>query len=403
MKKIFALALLAAMVVPLSAQPKKAVLPEYKFTVVKENPITSVKNQNRSGTCWCFSTIGYIESEIIRQKGIKDTTQYPDLSEMFVVRNAYIDKAKKWMRMNGMINFAQGGSFGDVLNMTELYGAMPEEAYTGLNYGEEKHSHYEMADALEAYLKAVLARGQKNSKLSTAWLPGFVGILDAYLGPVPETFTYKGKSYTPKQWAKEMGIEPEKFINFTSYTHHPFYEWVTLEIPDNWAWTKSMNVPMEEMQELVDTALENGYNVMWAADVSEGGFKWRKGFAVLPDETEKDMTDSELARWVKLSDKDREDEKFNIKGPVKEKTVTQESRQKSFDNFETTDDHGMVIVGTAKDQEGNKYYKVKNSWDTNQIYDGYFYVSVPYFLEKTLGVGINSDAVPAKIAKKLPK
>ena len=164
-----------------------------------------------------------------------------------------------------------------------------------------------------------------------------------------------------------------------------------------------MNVPMEEMQELVDTALENGYNVMWAADVSEGGFKWRKGFAVLPDETEKDMTDSELARWVKLSDKDREDEKFNIKGPVKEKTVTQESRQKSFDNFETTDDHGMVIVGTAKDQEGNKYYKVKNSWDTNQIYDGYFYVSVPYFLEKTLGVGINSDAVPAKIAKKLPK
>lgn len=380
------------------AEPENPDSTGFTFTDIKINPTTPVKDQNKSGTCWAFSGLSTLEDDVLRKGGPE-----LDLSEMFVVRNAYIDKAKKWMRMNGMINFAQGGSFGDVLNMTELYGAMPEEAYTGLNYGEEKHSHYEMADALEAYLKAVLARGQKNSKLSTAWLPGFVGILDAYLGPVPETFTYKGKSYTPKQWAKEMGIEPEKFINFTSYTHHPFYEWVTLEIPDNWAWTKSMNVPMEEMQELVDTALENGYNVMWAADVSEGGFKWRKGFAVLPDETEKDMTDSELARWVKLSDKDREDEKFNIKGPVKEKTVTQESRQKSFDNFETTDDHGMVIVGTAKDQEGNKYYKVKNSWDTNQIYDGYFYVSVPYFLEKTLGVGINSDAVPAKIAKKLPK
>lgn len=369
------------------------------FTDVKINKTGPVKDQNKSGTCWAFSGVSTLEDNVMRKGGPE-----LDISEMWIVRNAYIEKAKKFMRMNGMINFAQGGSFGDVLNMTSDFGAMPEEAYPGLNYGEEKHSHYEMAEALEAYLRAVLARGTKNKKLTTAWLPGFEGILDAYLGPAPKEFKYKGKTYTPQQWSKEMGIEPEKFINFTSYTHHPFYEKFMLEIPDNWAWTESVNVPMEDMQRLVDTALEKGWTVMWAADVSEGGFKWTKGYAVLPAEKDqKDMTDTELSKWVKMSDKDRENQKFEIKGPVKEKEVTQESRQRTFDNFETTDDHGMVIVGTATDQEGNKYYKVKNSWDTNQIYDGFLYVSVPFFLEKTLGVGIHSDAVPSDIAKKIKR
>lgn len=368
----------------------------FKFTDVKINRTGSVKDQNKSGTCWAFSGLSTLEDNVMRKGGPE-----LDLSEMWVVRNAYIDKAKKFMRMNGMINFAQGGSWGDVLTMTELYGAMPEEAYTGLNYGEEKHSHYEMADALEAYLRAVLDRGQKNKKLTTAWLPGFIGILDAYLGKAPENFQYNGKTYTPLQWAREMKIEPENFVNVTSYTHHPFYTTFALEIPDNWAWSQSMNVPMEEMQQIVDNALDKGWTVMWAADVSEGAFKWKNGYALLPDDKDKkDMTDTELSRWVKLSDKDREDSKFDIKGPVKEKEVTQESRQKSFDNYETTDDHGMVIVGTATDQEGNKYYKVKNSWDTNQLYDGFLYVSMPYFLEKTLGVGVHKDAIPAAIAKK---
>ena len=371
----------------------------FTFTDIKINKTQSVKDQNKSGTCWAFSGLSTLEDAVN-----KNTGRDIDISEMYCVRNAYIDKAKKFMRMNGKVNFSQGGSFGDVLNMTALYGAMPEEAYPGLNYGEEKHSHYELEEALSAYLNAVLNRGQKNSKLSTAWLPGFIGILDAYLGKVPETFTYEGKTYTPKEWAKAMGIEPEKFTNYTSYTHHPFYEFCMLEIPDNWAWTESMNVPMADLQALTDYSLEKGYNVMWAADVSEGGFKWAKGYAVLPqDKDSKDMTDTELSRWVKLSDKDREKSKYDIKGPVKEKTVTQESRQKSFDNYETTDDHGMVIIGTAKDQEGNKYYKVKNSWDTNQIYDGYFYVSVPYVLEKTLGVGIYDGAVDPAVAKKIKK
>lgn len=368
----------------------------FTFTDVKINKTGSVKDQNKSGTCWAFSGVSTLEDNVLRKGGPE-----LDISEMFIVRHAYIDKAKKFMRMNGNITFAQGGSWGDVLNMTMQYGAMPEEAYTGLNYGEAKHSHYEMAEAMEAYLRAVLNRGQKNSKLTDAWLPGLIGILDAYLGPLPESFTYKGKTYTPQSWAKEMGLEPENFVNITSYTHHPFYESFILEIPDNWAWTRSMNVPMEEMQRIVDNALDNGWTVMWAADVSEGGFKWTKGYALLPDDKDtKDMTDTELSRWVKLSDKDRADAKFDIKGPIKEKTVSQESRQKTFDNFETTDDHGMVIVGTATDQEGNKYYKVKNSWDTNQIYDGYLYVSMPFFLEKTLGVGVHKDAIPADINKK---
>lgn len=406
MKKFITLALGAALSASAFASDYQAPAAEpqienpdstgFKFTDVKINKTGSVKDQNKSGTCWAFSGLSTLEDNVMRKGGPE-----LDLSEMFVVRNAYIDKAKKFMRMNGAINFAQGGSWGDVLNMTSLYGAMPEEAYSGLNYGEDKHSHYEMADALEAYLRAVLSRGTKNKKLTTAWLPGFIGILDAYLGKVPENFTYNGKTYTPSQWAKEMGLEPENFVNITSYTHHPFYENFILEIPDNWAWTESMNVPMEDMQRIVDNALDKGWTVMWAADVSEGGFKWNKGYALLPeDKDQKDMTDTELSRWVKLSDKDRESSRFDIKGPVKEKTVTQESRQKTFDNFETTDDHGMVIVGTAVDQEGNKYYKVKNSWDTNQLYDGFLYVSMPFFLEKTLGVGVHNDAIPADIRKK---
>lgn len=371
----------------------------FKFTDIKVLKTTPVKDQNKSGTCWAFSGISTLEEDVLRKGGPE-----LDLSEMFLVRNAYIDKAKKYMRLNGKINFAQGGSFGDVYTLTSLYGAMPEEAYTGLNYGEPKHSHYELADAMTAYLNAVLERGTKNNKLTTAWLPGFIGILDAYLGKVPETFSYNGKTYTPLSFAKEMGIEPEKFETYTSYTHHPFYQSFALEIPDNWQWLECINVPMEDLQAIVDNALDNGYTVGWAADVSEGAFKWTKGYAVLPAEkTEKDMTDTELSRWVKLSDKDREKSRFDIKGPVKEKTVTQESRQQTFDNFETTDDHGMVIVGTATDQEGNKYYKVKNSWDTNQIYDGFFYVSVPYFLEKTLNVSVREEAVPKAVKTKLKK
>ncbi|MDE5842390.1 MAG: C1 family peptidase [Muribaculaceae bacterium] len=367
----------------------------FVFTDVHILPNTPVKDQNKSGTCWAFAGISQLESDILRRGG-----EEIDLSEMFIVRNNYKEKARKYIRMGGKINFAQGGGFADVINALDDYGIVPEEAYAGLNYGEPKHSHYEMAAALEAYLDAILKN--PNKKLSTAWEAGFDGILDAYLGKIPETFTYKGKTYTPKEFAKALGLKGSDFTMLTSYTHHPFYQPFAIEIPDNWRWSESWNVPMDEFKQVLDAALDAGYTVGWAADVSEPTFKWREGVAVLPEERgEADMDGTELARWVKLSDSDREKEKNKVTGPRKERTITQEDRQKTFDNMETTDDHGMEIVGTATDQNGTRYYKVKNSWDTNQIYDGYFYVSEPYFLEKTIAISVHKDALPKEIAKKL--
>ena len=367
----------------------------FTFTDVKVNPTTSVKNQNKSGTCWSFSATSFVEEDVMRRGGPE-----LDLSEMFAVRNCYIDKAKKYIRTNGVTNFAAGGAATDVLYVADNYGVVPEEAYPGLNYGETKHVHGELDSVLKAYLDAV--KRNPNRKLSTAWLPGFIGILDAYLGEVPETFTVNGKTYTPQSYAKELGIKGDDFVSLTSYTHHPFYESFALEIPDNWTWAESYNVPMDEMKAAVDNALDNGYTVCWSADVSERGFQWKNGFALLPEpKTGADLEGTELSRWVQLSDKDKEDATYKIKGPVKEKKVTQESRQRTFDNYETTDDHGMVIVGYATDQEGNRYYKVKNSWDTNQVYNGYLYVSEPYFLEKTLSVLVNKDALPKSLAAKV--
>ena len=402
-KKILLISLCAASIC-LSAQSKistdatpEVVNPDstgFKFKDIKSLPTTPVKNQNKSGTCWSFAGISLLEDEVLRNK--KDTL---DLSEMYIVRQNYIDKAKKYVRMEGKTNFAQGGTFGDVTEATKDFGAVPEEVYSGLNYGETKHSHYEMADGMKGYLDGIIGG---NRKLTDAWLRGFTAILDAYLGVPPEQFTYNGKTYTPQSFAKAYGLAPEEFVNITSYTHHPFYTSFPLEVPDNWRWVTSFNVPMDELKAVVDNAIENGYTVGWAADVSEPTFKWREGYAVLPAEkTEADMSEAEVAKWSKLSEKERKEMANEIKGPVKEKTVTQESRQKAFDNRETTDDHAMVIMGIAEDQDGNRYYKVKNSWDTNQVYDGFIYVSEPYFLEKTLDVHVNRNAVPKDIRKKL--
>lgn len=381
-----------------NAADDKVVVPDstgFTFKDIKLVKTTPVKDQNKSGTCWCFCTTSFLEDEIMRKGGPE-----LDLSEMFAVRHCYDDKAKKYVSMDGKVNFAQGGAAADVIYALRNYGIVPEEVYSGLNYGEKKHSHYELADALESYLNAILRKGNKT--LSTAWKAGYDGILDAYFGKLPEEFTYQGKKYTPQSFAKAMKLDPDDYINVTSFTHHPFYQPFALEIADNWLWDQSQNVPMEELKAIVDNSINNGYSVVWAADVSEGGFKWRQGYAVLPEKkTGDDLEGSELARWVQLSDKDREAATYDIKGPVKEQTVTQADRQRMFENKETTDDHGMVIVGIAEDQEGNRYYKVKNSWDTNQLYGGYFYVSEPYFLAKTMSVMVNKEAVPADIAKKI--
>lgn len=367
----------------------------FTFTDVKLVKTNSVKDQNKSGTCWCFSGLSFFEDEILRKTG-----KEMDLSEMFVVRHCYDDKADKYVRTNGKINFSQGGSALDPMYVWRTYGIVPESAYTGLQYGEEKHSHYEMADVLTSYVNAVNRNASK--RISTAWRKGFNGVLDAYLGEYPSTFTYEGKTYTPRSFAESLPINPDDYVALTSFTHHPYYTQFALELADNWLWEKYYNLPLDEFKAVVDNAIDNGYSLVWAADVSEGGFKWAKGYAVMPKEkTEADMDGTELARWVKLSDKDREKQKYDINGPVEEITVTPESRQAMFDRQETTDDHGMVIVGKAVDQNGNKYYKVKNSWDTNQIYDGYFYVSEPYFLAKTIDIYLNKEAVPEPIRAKL--
>lgn len=370
---------------------------KFQFTDIKTIPTTSVKDQNKSGTCWCFAGTSFFEDEIMRKGG--DSL---DISEMFTVRKCYEDKAERFIRLYGETNFAAGGSAMDVPYVWERYGAVPEEIYSGLQYGEAKHVHGELDAALSAFLKAVVSK--PNKKLTTAWRKGVKGILDAYLGEVPETFTYKGKQYTPKSYAESLGLNMDDYVPLTSFTHHPFYTQFAVEVPDNWLWAQYWNVPVDELKAIVDNAIDKGYTVIWAADVSEGGFKWKDGVALMPKGKEEgDMNDTELSRWVKLSDKERENNKYDFKGPVEEITVTQELRQEMFDNQETTDDHGMEIVGIAKDQNGNRYYKVKNSWDTNQIYDGFFYVSEPYFLAKTVDILVNRKAIPDVIAKKLKK
>ena len=395
MKKAIIAAMAATIASGAFAEEKTDSVEGFVFSDEITIPVTSVKDQNKSGTCWCFSGTSFFENEIRKAGG--DSL---DLSEMFTVRHCYTDKADRYVRMYGQANFAAGGSILDVPYVWQHYGAVPEEVYSGLNYGEEKHVHGELDGALKAYVDVMVKK--PNKKLSTAWRQGLEGILDAYLGKVPEKFTYKGKEYTPQSFAASLGIDPANYVALTSFTHHPFYESFIFEVPDNWLWARYTNLPLDELKAVVDNALANGYTVAWAADVSEGGFKWTDGVALMPKgKTEGDMDGTELSRWVHLSDKDHQNEKYEFTGPVEEIEVTQESRQQWFDSQETTDDHGMEIVGTARDQKGNRYYKVKNSWDTNQKYDGYIYVSEPFFLAKTLNVLVNKKAVPSAIAKKL--
>lgn len=357
-----------------NAQDKPQAKIGYEFSIVKELPVTSVKNQNRTSTCWSFSTISFLESELLR------TGKGPaDLSEMFIVSKSYFDKADKFVRTNGKINFAPGSSFADALYVWENYGIIPDSVMPGLEYGEELHVHNELDAALEGYIKAI--EQNPNGKLSTAWRKGVQGILNAYLGNVPEKFSVNGKEYTPKTYAQELGINPKDYISITSYTHHPFYTEFALEIPDNWRWDKSYNIPIDELMQIFDYSIEKGYTVLWGSDMSEKGFT-RKGIAVVP-EKESD------ARTLSLEE------------IMPEKTITQDLRQVAFDNGQTTDDHGMHIFGIARDQKGTKYYMVKNSWGTTGEYKGIWYVSENFVKYKTMNIVVNKNAVPKEILKKL--
>lgn len=395
MKKILFPAITAAvMASPAFAQeaPDSA---GFVFTDITVVPTNSVKDQNKSGTCWAFSATSFFEDEILRKTG-----KSIDLSEMFTVRQTYGDKAENYVRRYGTAQFSQGGSCPDIAYVWERYGAMPESAYPGLSYGEDNHVHGELEAGLKGYLNAVVRK--PNRRLSTAWIPAKEGILDAYFGEVPETFVYEGVTYTPITFAQSLPINTDDYIGLTSFTHHPFYKPFNVEVPDNWINFLYYNIPIDQLVEATKYAVEHGYSVAWAADVSEKGFNWNKGYANMPKaKTDADFEGTELARWVSLSKADREKEAYKQRGPVAEMDITQEVRQEMFDRQETTDDHGMVIVGIAKDQEGNEWFKVKNSWTDKQIYGGYFYVSIPYFKAKTMDIYLNREAVPPTILKEL--
>ena len=365
----------------------------FQFTTVKEIPITPVKNQSSTGTCWSFSGLGLIEAELLRQgKGEHD------LSEMFVVHKNYSDKAIKYIRMNGATNFAAGGSFADVLDCIRDYGIVPEAVLPGLNYGETLHKHAELDRLLMAYVEVIVKN--PNRKLSTAWYKGFIGVVDAYLGECPQSFSYDGKQYTPQSYTQSLGIRAEDYISLTSFTHHPFYTAFPIEIPDNWRWADSYNLPLDELMQVIDNAIDKGYTIAWASDVSEKGFN-RKGIAVVPDAEAKEGPGSDQAHWLGLSQTERDTLISSLRFPVPEKKITQEMRQEGFDNYETTDDHGMLIYGTAQDQNGSKYYLVKNSWGTDSPYKGIWYASVPFVQYKTLSIVLHKDAVPKDIRNKL--
>ncbi len=368
----------------------------YEFTTVKRLGATSVKDQHRSGTCWSFSALSFLESEMLR-KG-KDTA---NLSEMWIVRHAYSDKAKKYVRFHGHLNFAGGGAFHDVTNMISENGIVPEQVYPGLNYGTDDHVHGEFDAVLKGYVDQVIEN--KNGELTPVWHEGFEKILDTYLGKAPEKFEYQGQTYTPESFAKDYtGINPDDYVELTSYTHHPFYSRFILEVPDNWAYDRVYNLPLDELMETMYHSIEEGYTFAWAADVSAKGFSWKNGVAVVPKQDFEDLSDTEKARWEELSKDEKEAMLYNFDGPGPEKAITQEMRQKAFNNYQTTDDHGMHITGIAKDQEGTQYFIVKNSWDVgDHIYDGYFYASEAFVKYQTMDIMVHKDAIPEDIAEKL--
>ena len=389
MRSIISAAACALIAVSAAAQAPKA--PEYEFTVVKENPVTSIKNQYRSGTCWCYSALSFIESEILRTKG-----QEVDLSEMFVVGKSYRDRAVKYVRLDGHLNFAAGSSFGDVLHVIEDYGIVPQEAYSGFNYGTEMPEQNELDAALAGYVRAIAQN--PNKKLTTAWLNGFDGILDAYLGEVPETFAVNGTQYTPESYRDALGINPDDYVNLTSFTHHPFYESFIIEVPDNWRWDGAYNLPIDELMEVMYNAIDKGYTIAWGSDVSEAGFT-RDGLAEMPVEKKTAAAGSDQERWVgKAADQPKEEVKAEL---PQEMVITQEMRQDGYDRKTTTDDHGMHIYGVAKDQNGTKYFMVKNSWGETGKYKGVWYASDSFVKYKTLNVVVHKDALPKNIAKKL--
>lgn len=353
----------------------------FKFTEVINLGATSIKNQGSSGTCWSYATNSYLESEMIRMG--KDPVQ---LSQLFTARNVYLEKGISYVRMHGALTLGEGGALHDVINMYREYGAVPREVYTGLNYGTDKNKLAEMSAILKSVLDAVVKN--PNGTLTPNWKTAYAAVIDSYLGDIPETFDYEGKEYTPKSFAKEVvGINPDDYIEMSSFTNVPYYEKTTLMVPDNWSFDQLYNIKMDEMTDVIDNALEKGYTVAWATDVSEKSFSWKNGVAYVPAVNYADMT---------------ADEKANMfDGPKPELEITPEMRQEAFDNYQTTDDHGMHIVGIVKDQLGKEYYIVKNSWGETNDYKGFLFVTKNFVKYKTTAFMVNKAGIPSRIAKKM--
>ena len=400
MKKVLTLALVALMALSASAAKKKEATKNANkpvFTTIKENPITSVKDQNRSGTCWDYTTISFFEAEILKATG-----KTYDLDESFVANKTYMERAIQVVRFHGDCQFAQGGSAEDVLATMKAHGIIPQGImpFPGSLYGDSLNNFNEFFSILEPYVDAVAKN--KAKKISNAWKNGLQGILDAYLGKCPEKFTYEGKEYTPKSFIASLGINLDDYVSITSYTHHPFYTGFAVEVQDNWRFPLSYNVPMDEMMQIIDNAVEQGYTVAWGGDVSEDGFT-RKGLAYAIDskKTQQSLQGSDMARWLKMTTEKKRNIIDSLGCTVPEIVPTQEMRQERFDNWELTDDHGMLIYGVAKDQNGKEYYMVKNSWGETGDYKGTWYMTKAFIAANTMDFLINKNAIPAEIRKKL--
>ena len=397
MKKIFTLALLAVFALNANAEEKKD---ENKnkpvFTTIKANPITSVKDQNRSGTCWDYSTLSFFEAEILKATG-----KTYELCESFVANKDYMDRAVQVVRLHGDCQFAQGGSAYDVYYVLKNYGICPEDAmpFPGSLYGDSLNNFNEFFGQLEPYV-AGIARSKAN-KISSQWKVGLQGILDAYLGKCPESFTYQGKKYTPKSFAASLGLNWDNYVSITSYSHKPYYTQYAVEVQDNWRNPLSWNLPMEDMARIIENAIMNGYTVAWGGDVSEPGFT-RKGLAYFYDTKKMEsLSGSDMARWLKMSPAKRTNLVDSLGCTVPELEPTAEQRQQRFDNWELTDDHGMLIYGIAKDQNGKEYYMVKNSWGETGDYKGTWYMTKNFIIANTMDYMVNKNAIPKDILKKI--
>ncbi|MGE5399498.1 MAG: aminopeptidase C [Ignavibacteriales bacterium] len=383
--RFFAAILILLLFLPYSGKAQDKAKDETKdvhtFTKDFEIKTTPVKNQSRTGTCWCFATVSFLETELLRT----GQGEY-DLSEMYIVRNTYPIKAENYLRQQGMANYGEGGQAHDVLNQIRKFGIVPEEVFTGRNSGEEKHNHTEMRAVTESMLKTMAAN--KSGKLSRRWKDVYEAVLDVYLGKPPKEFNYKGKTYTPQSFFQdELKLNLDDYVELTSYSHHPYYSTFSLEIPDNWSRSLYYNIPMNELEAVMDNALKNGYSVTWDGDVSEHEFSQKKGYAVLP-----------VKDW---NDKSEPEKDEKITKPEEEKQVTEELREETFNNYTTSDDHLMHLVGLAHDQNNTKFYYTKNSWGTEQTNGGYIYMSAPFVRLKTVAIMVHKNAIPKEIAQKL--